>query len=316
MLTFAESTRRTYNSQMMLYLQFCGSLNFAPVPISQDNLGRYIAFLANRLCYSSVRQYLNIVRLMHLDEGFANPLLDSWYLSSILKGIKRHKGVTTHQKLPITWNILHGILAVLNLSCTFDLAFWAACLVAFFCFFRKSNLLVQSMDKFDPKKHLCRTDVQFSPTGAVISVRWSKTIQFQQKILHIPLPHITTSPFCPSSALYLHQHLLPCTEYPLPLFCYISEEGLKPITHAAFVSYLRDCLQKLGLNPNDYSGHSFRRGGCSYALECGLPTELIKLQGDWASNAYEKYIDPSFTLRQQVASTLGKAFPHLPVTGL
>lgn len=157
LLAFAESTRRTYLSQQMLFLHFCASLNIAPVPISPDNLGCYIAFLANRLCYSSVRQYLNIVRLMHLDAGLTNPLSNSWYLSSILKGLKRHKGNFTHQKLPITWNLLHGIFEVLDLSRTFDLSFWAACLVAFFSFFRKSNLLVQSLKNFDPKKHLCRT---------------------------------------------------------------------------------------------------------------------------------------------------------------
>lgn len=60
--------------------------------------------------------------------------------------------------------------------------------------------------------------------------------------------------------------------------------------------------------PHDkYSNHSFRRGGASYALHCGLPVDLIKLQGDWKSNACERYLEPSFHLRQQVATTLGKA---------
>ena len=48
-LTFAESTRRTYQSQQSLYLQFCAGLNIAPVPISSCNLGRYIAYLGSNL---------------------------------------------------------------------------------------------------------------------------------------------------------------------------------------------------------------------------------------------------------------------------
>lgn len=292
----------------MNYLQFCGGLNINPVPISQADLGRYIAFLSTRLCFSSVRQYLNVVRLMHLEAGHSNPMLNNWYISSILKGLKRHKGNVTHQKLPITSHILNGILTVLDLSRPFDIAFWAACLVGFFSFFRKSNLLIPSLDQFDPKKHLCRSDVQFFSTGAIILVRWSKTIQFQERTLHIPLPHITKSPFCPSGALLICLRMIPDLPEPSPLFCYTSSTGVKPITHAGFTAFLRKCLHKLGFDPALYSGHSFRRGGASFALQCGLPADMIKLQGDWSSNAYQKYINPSLALRQQVASTLGRSF--------
>ena len=60
--------------------------------------------------------------------------------------------------------------------------------------------------------------------------------------------------------------------------------------------------------PEDkYSGHSLRHGGSSFALQCGLPVNLVKLQGDWNSNAYERYLHPSLDLRKQVARTLGSA---------
>ena len=100
---------------------------------------------------------------MHLDEGQYNPLANNWYLNSILKGLRRHKGDGVSQKLPITDVILHGILAVLNLNNPFAVCFWAACLAAFFSFFSKSNLLVPSSSQFNPTKHLCVSDVCFSP---------------------------------------------------------------------------------------------------------------------------------------------------------
>ena len=120
-LTFAESTRRTYNCQLLTYLQFCGHLNIKPVPISPADLGRYIAYLSSRLTFSSVRQYLNAVRLIHLEAGYPNPLLSNWYLASFLKGLKRSKGNSTKQKLPITCHVLQGILRVLDLTCAFDI---------------------------------------------------------------------------------------------------------------------------------------------------------------------------------------------------
>ena len=90
--TFAESTRRTYQCQQSLYLRFCAGLNIPPVPIFSSNLGRYIAYLGQKLSYSSVRQYLNVVRIMHLDEGHCNPLANNWYLNSILKKVEETQG--------------------------------------------------------------------------------------------------------------------------------------------------------------------------------------------------------------------------------
>uniref|UniRef100_A0A8W8LGR2 Uncharacterized protein n=2 Tax=Magallana TaxID=2171616 RepID=A0A8W8LGR2_MAGGI len=45
--------------------------------------------------------------------------------------------------------------------------------------------------------------------------------------------------------------------------------------------------------------------GASFALECGLPPDLIKSQGDWKSDAYQSYLDPSLSFRVQVAERLG-----------
>ena len=68
----------------------------------------------------------------------------------ILKGVKRIKVNIVSQKLPITMEVLKGILTKLDLSSSFDRWFWAASLAAFFSFFWKSNLLVQSPSSFDP----------------------------------------------------------------------------------------------------------------------------------------------------------------------
>ena len=46
---------------------------------------------------------------------------------------------------------------------------------------------------------------------------------------------------------------------------------------------LRDVLNKIGLPPGSYSGHSFCRGGASLALKSGISPEMIKAQGDWES---------------------------------
>ena len=76
------------------------------------------------------------------------------------------------------------------------------------------------------------------------------------------------------------------------------------MTHSKFVQILQASLRGSGLNPSEYSGHSFRRGGATFAFACGIPAEIIKLQGDWKSSAYQKYIVAPLNLRQDLARVL------------
>ena len=301
--SFSANTSKTYSTQRSAFLKFCAHMRIMLVPLSQENLGRYVAYLSRRLCFTSVRQYLNIVRLMHLEANFPNPLEKNWYVASILKGVRRVKGDASVQKLPITPDILRRVFVVtLDLHSSLDRTFWATCLVGFFSFFRKSNLLIPSHLLFDPRRHLCANDVHFYPDGAVLTVRWSKVIQFQERILHIPLPRVPNSPLCPSSALLrLNLESPPCTR-PTPLFRYtwLGAENV-PLTQKQFTERLQTCLDLIGLDSSKYSGHSLRRGRAQFALQCGLPVDLIKIQGDWRSNACERYLQPAFEQRQVVA---------------
>ena len=110
-----------------------------------------------------------------MEAGLENPV-QCHYISSILRGTRRVLGQGVKSKLPITPRILADIFTMLDFSTSLDVVFWAVCLVAFFTFFRKSNLLAPSPACFDPERHLSRHHISFSEGGAVIQVNWSKTI--------------------------------------------------------------------------------------------------------------------------------------------
>ena len=153
------------------------------------------------------------MRIIHLEAGLPNPLVNNWYISSILKGLRSQKGDSNIQKLPITSDILFGSLSVLDLNRPFDTTFRAACLEGFFW---KSNLPILALVKIDPSKHLCRSDVQLGASWAITTVRWSKTIQFKQNELYIPLPRISASPCCPTTAILLTLAQLGVSSGPVP----------------------------------------------------------------------------------------------------
>ncbi|XP_063402490.1 uncharacterized protein LOC134686719 [Mytilus trossulus] len=130
---FADSTKKTYMLYFRSYESFCRGLLIPMVPISKDNLARYIVFLTQRLCYNSVVNYLNIVRLLHEEAELPYPI-DTHFVKGVLKGVKRVLGAEKRPKLPITPKILSGIFTTIDLNESLDITFWAACLVAFFPF--------------------------------------------------------------------------------------------------------------------------------------------------------------------------------------
>jgi hypothetical protein len=65
-------------------------------------------------------------------------------------------------------------------------------------------------------------------------------------------------------------------------------------------------VRVIGLDTNAFSAHSLRRGGASYAFELGLSPLQIKLRGDWASDAYERYVFISTGSAHTIAKALSE----------
>ena len=133
---YAENTKKTYNSMSLAYLRFCLYFGRTPVPADSMTIVVYAVFLTRSLKASSIPGYLNIIRLIHLDAGYSDPLIGNFNLSLVKRGIQRALGSPPCQKLPITPTILMRLKGYLNFNSPFDVVFWAACLVAFYAFLR------------------------------------------------------------------------------------------------------------------------------------------------------------------------------------
>jgi hypothetical protein len=85
---------------------------------------------------------------------------------------------------------------------------------------------------------------------------------------------------------------------------------LLPLTFAVFDKLLKTTLSSANYDPILFSGHSFRRGGATWAFSCGFTSDAIKLLGDWKSDSFLLYIHLSFntrlTLAQKFAYSLAK----------
>jgi len=277
-----------------------------PVPVSQQDLACYVGSLSQRLQYSSLKQYLNVVRILHEEAGLPNPVGQSWFLSSLLRGVKRCNGDPCKPKLPITATILCGIFQTLDFSKPGDIVFWSACLVAFFSFLRKSHLVPTSSHNVPPHV-LTRASVTFSEDHVQLKVEHSKTIQYRERVHVVPMARIPGSFMCPAQGLLMVFRTAPDIPATAPIFTYMGQGKQMVLTYADFHKRLRSSLALCGINPKDYSAHSFRRGGASLALDCDVPIDLVRMQGDWKSDAYQRYIAPSLSTKLKLSRRMAES---------
>lgn len=305
---YSANTIRCYASQRKSYINFCTRIGVAPVPATTQLLCRYVAFLGRTLCYKSIRQYLNIIRIIHMEWGIHNPLEGDYYLTQTLRGARRVLGDTSVQKEPITPEMLMSVFNHIDLSTRIGAATWAAALVMFFALMRRSNVVPLNGTMFDPALHLRRRDVTFTGTGAHIYIRWSKTNQFRNSVRTIPLPRIVGHPLCPTNAIYHAFRLTDTAEQDGPAFL-ISDNigGSTPLTAHLFWHTLRTALSAAGIQTNGLGTHSLRRGGSCYLFNIGMPEARIRELGGWVSNAYVRYITANLDSLAQTTNTMANA---------
>ena len=250
---------------------------------------------------------MNVIRVLHLEAGLKNPLQDNWYVKTTLTGIERLLGSPVTRRTPIHPRILIHMFWRLDMSVIADAMFWAACMLMFYGLLRKSNLMPDKVKEFSSKKQFVRSDFVSCTDGAIkVNVKYSKTNQFQKRnfvLKLLPIDHVLS----PTAAMHNAFKLCPLSAA-APAF--VSDSTGTPMVGRDFNTRLKSVVAATGLEINTISSHSFRRGGASWALQSGIPGEVVQQLGDWKSDCYRQYLDQ---LPQQVHDYYRELFmKHLP----
>jgi len=302
---FAQGTRSNLMVQWRSFLSFCFFFQLPWLPTNAETLALYAQFLSFTFkATSSVSNYICGAKMLHTLTDTPAPAFQALELKLALRGLARLNPHCPKQASPITPQILLAVYAHLDLTKYEHAVFWALFLVAYFTFARKSNL-VQTGDQ---GTQLRRQDVMVGSRGLVITFHWSKTIQFGERKLVVPVVSIPQSVLCPVSA-YKHMCRLVPGPKSGPAFVLLHGTGLSPVTYYQYQVFIRKVIAKVGLDPSLFSSHSFRRGGATWAFRAQVPGELVKVHGDWRSDAYLKYLDFSLDQRLLVAQAMVQGLP-------
>jgi hypothetical protein len=151
--------------------------------------------------------------------------------------------------------------------------------VGFWSFLCCSNLLQKSPASYAPGQHVGVDSIALTDSGFNITLNRTKTLQFNECQLAIPLVAIPGSNLCPFDAVRAMWQLCQASSG-VSLFCYSSRGRPTPLVHSRFNKLLKSFCKAAGLNPRLFSGHSMRKGGATCALLAGVSETLVKLQGD------------------------------------
>ena len=124
----------------------------------------------------SVGNYLSGMRTIMALIGMNIPDVKDRQMQMFTTGLKKVMDHTIKQAAPITPQILVKISKVVNYRDKIELIAWTATLLGFYMFLRKSNLVPEAMDKFEPLPQFRRMDVNLLglDRAMMCEVRWTK----------------------------------------------------------------------------------------------------------------------------------------------
>lgn len=299
----APSTSSCYRTGLLCFKRFlllnnaCISADVLP-QLSEELMLFFVTHchVVLRLAFTTIKLYVSGIKFAYMQAGFSNPFHHNdgtpfARLLLICRAIRKVQPPRMPTRLPITSNILEIILSVLGqgvFSPFTDIMLQCACSVAFYGFLRCGEFTTRQLP-FNPDLGLCIGDVSLLQNKVSVTLKSSKTDPFRKGVtIHVFRNHSS----CPVSAMSkylrvrLHDHYLPSD----PLF--VCANGT-PLTRNFFISCLKILLEKAGINPSSYSGHSFRLGAATTAAACSIEDHLIKTLGRWSSDSYCRYIKVS-----------------------
>lgn len=321
------ATAARYARHQALYKQFTRAIcidrglphstHFPPYPTS-DLLTSFTAYLFDRHNYSgqTIKAVIAGVRHTTIASGAPDPLQDpatARLLANITRGVDialgRTAGAersTSTPRAAISADILRRLTTVQppGISAELHTCFLLAARVAFMAGLRLGELLPTTEKSWSPARHPTPSRLRLLPPSPDQPLTYelllpiSKTDR-EQRGTTVFLSQVE-GPLDPVSAMqdWLTSH--PTTQNG-PIFL---ADG-RPLTKRRFISTMRACMSAAGIeNPQQYAGHSLRKGLASSLHNGGYDAEVIKNFGRWRSDAFRRYCHLSLGNIQHAQQTL------------
>ena len=218
--------------------------------------------------------------------------------NKVKAGLDNYYGHTAsvQRKAALTLDDLRCFRSRLDVTKVQDARDWCACLFAFFGLLRIKEYTDGG---------LTWVDVRLEVYGIALTVPFSKTSLLPAQVDLIR----RDDELCPLSAYRSYVALVPSrlqlSHHPFFLSTpFSSISAVTPLHETEFIQRIRGLVRSsLHVDPSNYAGHSFRRGGTTALYLAGVPESTIAVHGRWRSLAYRVYFDSDRSQRLRLMAT-------------
>jgi hypothetical protein len=284
---WAPRTVTNHEGAVSRYERYCHRIG-VPLhlvwPAHEPVLCAFAADHAGRVSKSTAQNELAGVKAHHTRLNL--PWADSPRIRAILEGVERSRPAHSLQppRPPVTLSMIRALVTDLSSSPTsLDFAVRACAVLAFWGQFRLGELLPTSQSAFSSTFHPTPASWKGGRSPAV-SLPWTKTTRTRGALVPI---FKQASRTCPVVNMEYYLARTP----PSPgsaLFVYERTDGRRiPLTKKVFLERVNTVWAVRGWAR--ITGHSFRIGGTTELLRRGVPPEVVKMAGRWASDSFLRY---------------------------
>jgi hypothetical protein len=281
--------------------------------MSQILAASFISTIAGVYAGKTIRNYFYGIRAWHILHGVSWSMNEN-EMEALLKGAEKTAPESSKRKkrTPYTPDFISALKNQLNSSKPLDCAVYAGLTTIFYTAARVGEFMVPTIKAFDPTCHVKPSDMRTETDRNGLHT----------KVFHIPRTKTSihgeevswskqNGPTDPEAALLAHLTLNNPPQNG-PLFAYKHGQSHRPLTKKKFIATLAAAATAAGLDPRQ--GHGIRIGSTLEYLLRGVPFEVMKTKGRWASDAFLIYL----TKHAQILAPYMQACPevHTQITHL
>ena len=279
----ALNTVRAYKSDFEDFSLFCVKNGFNNLPSEPKIVSLYLTHLSSREAkISTIKRRLVSIGIIHRMKGH---YLDTKHPIIIenLMGIRRRKGTIQKGKKPLLINELKTLIDVINTENEPDikkLRNKTLLIIGFSGGFRRNEIVSLDIN-----------DVEFVFEGVKITLKKSKTDQYGEGMVKA-IPRFENSLYCPVATLQKWINISKIKKGPLfRRFLKGSILSDSRLTDQSIALIIKSYLAKIGIDPNNYSGHSLRSGFATSAAEAGAEERsIMTMTGHKSTEMVRRYI--------------------------
>lgn len=268
-------------------------VKISPLPMDYEIVTLFMIHLAiSGLSYSTINKKLSALVMFAKLNRQAIDLRADFGVNLTMKALHRIIGDSVRKKDELFPKDLLSMKQHVSFSDFIEESVWLGVIFLYRTLLRKSHIFVGEFNH----NLLCRSDIEFTSWGLIVHVTKSKTIQYRERTVDIPLTR-DGGPLCVVSHLLRYFGKYPMTP-DAPVLGMIKEGKKRFVKYGSALSLLKKWGNASGLQ-KDLGLHSLRRGGATVMSLAGLPLEDIKSRGDWQSMSVLQYL--SYPLQQKIA---------------